>query len=264
MSTVLDEIIAGVREDLAQRMRATPLERVKGQALCAAPAWDALAALSGDGRRVRIIAEVKRSSPSKGALGDIADPAALATRYAAGGAAAVSVLTEQRRFGGSLDDLDAVRAAVNIPVLRKDFTVNEYQIWETRAHGADMVLLIVAALPEETLREFLLLTEQLGMNALVEAHTLDEIATARRVGAKIIGINVRNLKTLEVNNSHYGQLAENLPDSVVKVAESGVSGLEDVRAYAAAGADAILIGEALVKSGDPEGTVRQFSSVPRA
>lgn len=174
-STVLDEIIVGVREDLTQRMEQVPLERVKELALAAEPAWDALAALHGDGAKVRIISEVKRSSPSKGALGDIPDPAVLAAKYQAGGAAAISVLTEQRRFGGSLADLDAVRAAVDIPVLRKDFTVDEYQIWEARAHGADMVLLIVAALPEKTLRYFLELTELLGMNALVETHTPDEI-----------------------------------------------------------------------------------------
>ena len=220
MSTVLDEIIVGVREDLAARVQQVPLEEIKKRALAAAPARDALDSLRGEvpgggnGTTARIISEVKRSSPSKGALGEIPDPAALAARYEAGGAAAISVLTEQRRFNGSLADLDAVRAAVNIPVLRKDFTVDEYQIWEARAHG------------------------------------------------KIVGINVRNLKTLEVNNEHYASLAAHLPNSVIKVAESGVAGIEDVRAYAGAGADAVLIGEALVRSGDPEGTVREFSKVP--
>lgn len=268
MSTVLDDIIVGVREDLAARVQQVPLEEMKKRALAAAPARDVIAALRGEvpgggnGSTVRIISEVKRSSPSKGALGEIPDPAALAARYEAGGAAAISVLTEQRRFNGSLADLDAVRAAVNIPVLRKDFTVDEYQIWEARAHGADLVLLIVAALDEKTLREFLELTESLGMNALVETHTPEEIEVAQRIGAKIVGINVRNLKTLEVNNEHYASLAAHLPDSVIKVAESGVAGIEDVRAYAGAGADAILIGEALVRSGDPEGTVREFSKVP--
>ena len=268
MSTVLDEIIVGVREDLAARVQQVPLEEMKKRALAAAPARDALASLrgevpgSGNGTTARIISEVKRSSPSKGALGEIPDPAALAARYEAGGAAAISVLTEQRRFNGSLADLDAVRAAVNIPVLRKDFTVDEYQIWEARAHGADLVLLIVAALDEQTLREFLELTESLGMNALVETHTPEEIEVAQRIGAKIVGINVRNLKTLEVNNEHYASLAAHLLNSVIKVAESGVAGIEDVRAYASAGADAVLIGEALVRSGDPEGTVREFSKVP--
>ena len=267
MSTVLDEIIVGVREDLAARVQQVPLEEMKKRALAAAPARDALASLRGEvpgggnGTTARIISEVKRSSPSKGALGEIPDPAALAARYEAGGAAAISVLTEQRRFNGSLADLDAV-PAVNIPVLRKDFTVDEYQIWEARAHGADLVLLIVAALDEQTLREFLELTESLGMNALVETHTPEEIEVAQRIGAKIVGINVRNLKTLEVNNEHYASLAAHLPTSVIKVAESGVASIEDVRAYAGAGADAVLIGEALVRSGDPEGTVREFSKVP--
>ncbi len=238
MSTVLDEIIVGVREDLAARVQQVPLEEMKKRALAAAPARDALASLRGE------------------------VPGALAARYEAGGAAAISVLTEQRRFNGSLADLDAVRAAVNIPVLRKDFTVDEYQIWEARAHGADLVLLIVAALDEQTLREFLELTESLGMNALVETHTPEEIEVAQRIGAKIVGINVRNLKTLEVNNEHYASLAAHLPNSVIKVAESGVASIEDVRAYAGAGADAVLIGEALVRSGDPEGTVREFSKVP--
>ena len=268
MSTVLDEIIVGVREDLAARVQQVPLEEIKKRALAAAPARDALDSLRGEvpgggnGTTARIISEVKRSSPSKGALGEIPDPAALAARYEAGGAAAISVLTEQRRFNGSLADLDAVRAAVNIPVLRKDFTVDEYQIWEARAHGADLVLLIVAALDEQTLCEFLELTESLGMNALVETHTPEEIEVAQRIGAKIVGINVRNLKTLEVNNEHYASLAAHLPNSVIKVAESGVASIEDVRAYAGAGADAVLIGEALVRSGDPEGTVREFSKVP--
>ena len=277
MSTVLDEIIVGVREDLAARVQQVPLEEMKKRALAAAPARDALASLRGEvpgggnGTTARIISEVKRSSPSKGALGEIPDPAALAARYEAGGAAAISVLTEQRRFNGSLAHPGARRApdfevrlpaAVNIPVLRKDFTVDEYQIWEARAHGADLVLLIVAALDEQTLREFLELTESLGMNALVETHTPEEIEVAQRIGAKIVGINVRNLKTLEVNNEHYASLAAHLPTSVIKVAESGVASIEDVRAYAGAGADAVLIGEALVRSGDPEGTVREFSKVP--
>ena len=222
MSTVLDEIIVGVCEDLAARVQQVPLEEIKKRALAAAPARDALASLRGEvpgggnGTTARIISEVKRSSPSKGALGEIPDPAALAARYEAGGAAAISVLTEQRRFNGSLADLDAV----------------------------------------------LELTESLGMNALVETHTPEEIEVAQRIGAKIVGINVRNLKTLEVNNEHYASLAAHLPNSVIKVAESGVAGIEDVRAYAGAGADAVLIGEALVRSSDPEGTVREFSKVP--
>lgn len=206
--TVLDDIIVGVREDLETRRAALPLEEIKKQAAAQAPALDALAALRGaEQGSVEIISEVKRSSPSKGALSDIPDPAELAVAYQAGGAAAISVLTEERRFKGTLADLDAVRAAVSIPVLRKDFTVDEYQIWEARAHGADLVLLIVAALDDATLRRFLDLTHELGMNALVETHTPEEIERAVAVGARIVGVNVRNLKTLEVDNANFSKLA---------------------------------------------------------
>ncbi len=170
----------------------------------------------------------------------------------------ISVLTEARRFGGSLEDLDAVRAAVQIPVLRKDFTVDEYQIYEARAHGADLVLLIVAALNDDLLASFLELTHQLGMNALVETHTEEEIARAVKAGAKIIGVNVRNLKTLDVDPATFGKLAPLLPAQAVIVAESGVESIDQVAQYGAAGADAILVGEALVKHADPRATVAAF------
>lgn len=259
MATVLDEIIEGVREDMLQRMEQTPLDEMKKRARQQKPALDALAALRGASpETVEIISEVKRSSPSKGELADIPSPADLAASYEAGGAAVISVLTEQRRFKGSLADLAAVRERVNIPVLRKDFTVDEYQIWEARAFGADLVLLIVAALDDETLKRFLDLTHQLGMNALVETHTVEEIERAKAVGAKIVGVNVRNLKTLEVNNGHFGELAAHLPADAVTVAESGVASAQDVAAYAAAGAQAVLVGEALVKSGEPTRSVRDF------
>lgn len=259
MATVLDEIIEGVREDLAGRMAQVSLEEMKQRALAQAPALDALVALRGaSATSVEVIAEVKRSSPSKGELADIADPADLAASYEAGGAAAISVLTEQRRFKGSLADLAAVRERVSIPVLRKDFTVDEYQIWEARAYGADLVLLIVAALDDETLARFLALTEELGMNALVETHTPEEIERAQKIGAKIVGVNVRNLKTLEVDNANFERLASYLPADVVTVAESGVAGPEDVAVYASHGAQAVLVGEALVKSGEPTESVRAF------
>ncbi|WP_237204858.1 indole-3-glycerol phosphate synthase TrpC [Rothia nasimurium] len=257
--TVLDDIIVGVREDLETRRAALPLEEIKKQAAAQAPALDALAALRGaEEGSVEIISEVKRSSPSKGALSDIPDPAELAAAYQAGGAAAISVLTEERRFKGTLADLDAVRAAVSIPVLRKDFTVDEYQIWEARAHGADLVLLIVAALDDDTLRRFLDLTHELGMNALVETHTPEEIERAVAVGARIVGVNVRNLKTLEVDNANFSKLAPLLPADAIIVAESGVASPEDVADYASHGAKAVLVGEALVKSGTPTETLRDF------
>ena len=262
--TVLDDIIAGVREDLGARRAITSLEAIKQAAAAAAPARDAFAALGGHTDQaardttLRVISEVKRKSPSKGALADIPEPAVLAAEYEAGGASVISVLTEARRFGGSLQDLDAVRAAVQIPVLRKDFTVDEYQIYEARAHGADLVLLIVAALNDELLASFLELTHQLGMNALVETHTEEEIARAIKAGAKIIGVNVRNLKTLDVDPATFGKLAPLLPSDAVIVAESGVESTEQVAQYGAARADAILVGEALVKHADPRASVAAF------
>ena len=219
-----------------------------------APALDAFAALSaGDG--VRVIAEVKRSSPSKGDLALIADPAGLAADYAAGGASAISVLTEQRRFGGSLADLAAVRAAVGIPVLRKDFMVCSYQLWEARAHGADVILLIAAALDQPTLVDLRLRAESLGMTALVEVH--DEAETDRAVdaGARVIGVNARNLKTLGIDRSTFARLAPRIPHGIVTVAESGVRGPQDVLDYARAGASAVLVGEALVTGGRPREAV---------
>ncbi|WFP15260.1 indole-3-glycerol phosphate synthase TrpC [Citricoccus muralis] len=264
--TVLDRIVEGVREDLAERRRAVPLTKVQRAATEATPALDAHAALQGgrdDTSGVRIIAEVKRSSPSAGALAEISSPADLARSYQAGGAAAISVLTEQRRFGGSLADLDAVRAAVSIPVLRKDFMVDEYQFHEARAHGADLVLLIVAALDDAQLRDFLALSHELGMHALVETHTVEEIERAMAVGARIVGVNVRNLKTLDVDVDHYSVLAPHLDDSVVRIAESGVRSEREVADYAARGADAVLVGEALVKHGDATAAIRDFRAASR-
>lgn len=269
MSTVLDEIIVGVRADLESRRREVPLQVMAeraSEAARSAPARDGHSALAGgrqDQRGIRIISEVKRSSPSKGALAEIASPAELARRYEAGGASAISVLTERHRFGGSLQDLDAVRAAVDVPVLRKDFTVDEYMIHEARAHGADLVLLIVAALDDSQLAEYLALTHELGMNALVEAHTVQEIERAVAVGSRIVGVNVRNLKTLDVDPRNYATLAPNLPEGVVRVAESGVQGPEQVADYAQDGADAVLVGEALVQHGDPSQAIRDFRAASR-
>jgi indole-3-glycerol phosphate synthase len=252
--TVLDEIIDGVREDLAVRMAQVSLDELKARAQRVAPALNAYAALR-DGDGVKVIAEVKRSSPSKGALAIIADPAGLAADYAAGGASVISVLTERRRFGGSLEDLAAVRATVDIPVLRKDFMVSSYQLWEARAYGADVILLIVAALDQPTLVGLRERAESLGMTALVEVH--DEAETERAVdaGARVIGINARNLKTLEVDRGTFARLAPLVPAGIVKVAESGVRGPHDVLEYARAGASAVLVGESLVVGGRPRQSV---------
>jgi indole-3-glycerol phosphate synthase len=251
--SVLDDILVGTREDLAARQAALPLESVKEQAVALPPALDGFAALRQPG--VAVIAEVKRSSPSKGALAAITDPAALAADYEAGGAAVISVLTEQRRFGGTLADLDAVRAKVEVPLLRKDFVVSSYQVWEARAHGADLVLLIVAALDQNALVSLVERTESLGMTPLVEVHDEAELARALDAGARVVGVNARDLKTLEVDRSVFGRLAPHIPDTVVKIAESGVRGPHDLLAYAAHGADAVLVGEGVVTGGNPRQAV---------
>jgi indole-3-glycerol phosphate synthase len=251
--SVLDDIIAGVREDLAERERALPLDALKEQAAVQPAPHDATAALSRPG--VAVIAEVKRASPSRGPLAAISDPAALATQYAAGGAAVISVLTEARRFGGSLDDLRAVRAAVDVPVLRKDFVVTPYQVWEARANGADVVLLIVAALEQEVLLCLRERVESLGMTALVEVHDESEAARAVDAGARVVGVNARNLRTLEVDRDTFGRVAPTLPATCIRVAESGVRGPRDLMTCAAAGADAVLVGEGLVTAGHPRQAV---------
>jgi len=250
---VLDEIIDGVRADLAERQARVSLDELKERAARARDAKDGVAALRGEG--VTVICEVKRSSPSKGALAAIADPAALAADYEAGGAAAISVLTEQRRFGGSLADLEAVRARVDVAVLRKDFMVTAYQLWEARAYGADLALLIVAALEQPALVSLVERAESIGLTAIVEVHDEEEVARALDAGARVIGVNARNLKTLEVDRGTFGRIAPEIPDHIVKVAESGVRGPHDLIAYANDGADAVLVGESLVTGKDPRAAV---------
>mgnify|MGYP000952446999 FL=1 len=258
--SVLDDIIVGVLEDLKEREDRVPLSRVKEMEKNVPEAKDALGALRGGDGAVKIISEVKRSSPSKGALAQIPNPAALASVYEAGGASVVSVLTEQRRFHGSLADLDAVRAAVDIPLLRKDFIVTPYQIHEARAHGADLILLIVAALEQNALVSLLERTRSLGMEALVETHSRLEALRALEAGASIIGVNARNLKTLEVDRSTVEQVIDVIPQDVVAVAESGVAQAHDVFEYAKWGADAVLVGEALVTSGNPLSSIQDMVS----
>lgn len=252
-ATVLDSIIEGVRADVAAREAVISLADIKARAQDAPPPLNVMAALKEPG--IAVIAEVKRASPSRGELANIADPAQLARAYEAGGARIISVLTEERRFNGSLADLDAVRAAVSIPVLRKDFIVKPYQIHEARAHGADLLLLIVAALEQSVLESLLERTESLGMTALVEVHTEEEADRALQAGAKLIGVNARDLKTLEVDRDCFARIAPGLPSNVIRVAESGVRGTADLLAYAGAGADAVLVGEGLVTSGDPRSAV---------
>jgi indole-3-glycerol phosphate synthase len=254
--SVLESIVDGVREDLAVREAAVDFAEIKRRATAAPPPRDVMAALRAPG--IGVIAEVKRRSPSKGDLASISDPAELAASYTEGGARVISVLTEQRRFGGSLADLTAVRAAVDVPVLRKDFVVTPYQVHEARAFGADLVLLIVAALEQNALDALLDRVESLGMTALVEVHTEEEADRALEAGAKVMGVNARNLHTLEVDRSIFGQIAPGLPSDVMRVAESGVRGPGDLLTYAGWGADAVLTGESLVTSGDPQSAVRSL------
>jgi indole-3-glycerol phosphate synthase len=251
--SVLNEILDGVRADLAARQREVTLDQLKDMAGRAPSPKDGMAVLKGED--VAVIAEVKRASPSKGAMAAIADPAALAMDYEAGGAAVISVLTEQRRFAGSMADLAAVRAAVQVPVLRKDFVVSSYQLWEARAHGADMVLLIVAALEQNALVSLVERAVSIGLIPLVEVHADEELDRALEAGAKIIGVNARDLATLEVDRTVFARLAPQIPDGVLKIAESGIRGPHDLLAYAASGADAVLVGESLVTGKDPRSAV---------
>jgi indole-3-glycerol phosphate synthase len=252
--TVLDEILVGVRADLAERQARTTLEELQekaGQQRSARPAESVLR----HGDTVKVIAEVKRSSPSKGALAAIADPAGLASEYESGGACVISVLTEKQRFGGSLEDLVSVRTAVDVPVLRKDFIFTSYQVWEARAHGADAVLLIVAALEQEALVSLVERVHSLGMTALVEVHDETEVKRAADAGARVIGVNIRDLRTLEVDRSTFARLSPLIPTGIVRVAESGVRGPHDVLDYARSGAHAVLVGESLVTGNNPRSAV---------
>lgn len=257
--SVLDDIVAGVREDLAARRSAVPEADLRAALADVAPPRDPMPLLRAPGSSV--IAEVKRRSPSKGDLAEITDPAALAQAYAAGGAAAISVLTEERRFGGSLDDLRAVRAAVDVPLLRKDFVVDGYQVLEARAAGADLVLLIVAALDDDDLRRLHDQARELGLTVLVEVHDETETERVVALGAELVGVNARNLKTLEVDQDVFARLSPLVPDDRVKVAESGIFGPVDVKRHVGEGARAVLVGEALVRDGDPEAAVRAMTGI---
>jgi len=252
--SVLESIIEGVKEDLAARKLSQTqiLEAIE-----VAPAVRSDIS-TFQNSSLSVIAEVKRSSPSKGSLAPITDPALLASRYVKGGASAISVLTERRRFGGSLEDLDAVRSAVNLPILRKDFMVDQYQFLEARAHGADLVLLIVAALSKNQLSDYLALTQELGMHAIVEVHTNEELEIALDNPCEFIGVNSRNLKTLEVDPVGFKELLPRIPHDMVRIAESGISTRSDVEFAVECGANAILVGEALVRAGDPEFAVQHL------
>jgi indole-3-glycerol phosphate synthase len=252
--SVLASIIEGVREDLAARR--LPMGQLHEALETAPTVRDCLPFLISS--EMSVIAEVKRSSPSKGALAPITDPAGLAAQYEEAGAHVVSVLTEQRRFGGSLADLDAVRKAIELPILRKDFMVDEYQFYEARAHGADVVLLIVAALSKNQLEDYFHLSNELGMRSLIEVHTNDELERALEISPEIIGVNSRNLKTLEVDARAFAELIPQIPSSIARVAESGISTRDEVVFAQECGATAILVGEVLVRSESPTVAINQL------
>jgi indole-3-glycerol phosphate synthase len=272
-ASFLDRAGADARQAAERRAAHLPLAELRRVAAAAPPARGFRAAVAGagtsggrdgspdrprglggvpDGSGVALIAEVKRRSPSKGDLRPDLDPAALATAYRSGGASAVSVLTEPVHFGGSPEDLQKVRAAVDLPVLRKDFVTTPYQVWEARAWGADAVLLIVAALDGPLLADLLAEASAAGLDALVEVHTRDEAAAAAAAGAGLIGVNARDLATLSVDLRRFALVRDALPSGATLVAESGIRTRADVEAVAAAGAHAVLVGEALVLAHDPE------------
>lgn len=248
---MLESLYAGSVADAAAREFELPSSKLESIALASAQPIDALSALA-PADRVRILAEVKRASPSRGDLAEIPDPTILAEIYANNGASAISVLTEQRKFKGSLADLKAVRAKVSVPLLRKDFIANEYQVLEARAFGADIVLLIVAGLDEKTLSKLKGFIEDLGMTAFVETHNEDEVKMAVNLGAKLIGVNARDLSTFETDRDLFEKLVHLIPSDTIKVAESAVRNADDVRHYRTAGADVVLVGEALVTNNPAE------------
>lgn len=259
--TVLDTILAHKVEEIAARKARASAATVMAAARAAPPPRDMRAAVRRD--TVALIAEIKRASPSRGVLSADFDPVALATTYAAHGATAISVLTDERFFGGDLTHLTAVRAAVSVPVLRKDFVLDPYQVYEARAAGADAVLLIVAALDDARLANLHALIVELGMAALVEVHDEAELARALTLGASLIGVNNRDLRTFTVALATTERLARLVPPDVALVAESGIFSADDVRRMGAVGAHAVLVGEALVTAPDVAARVRELSSQPR-
>lgn len=242
---MLDELFAGSVADAQRRLETRSIREVERVALANIPAIDALYALAPSDQ-IKVLAEVKRASPSRGQMNEIADPAKLAKIYEAAGASAISVLTEERKFKGSLEDLVAVRAAVDVPILRKDFIANEYQILEARAAGADIVLLIVAGLPQKDLVRLKHFIEELGMTAFVETHSETELLRALELDTKLLGINARDLSTFETDRDLFAKLVPLVPADVIKVAESAVRNAQDVAHYRKSGADVVLVGEALV------------------
>jgi indole-3-glycerol phosphate synthase len=258
MTTYLDAILARKRDEVAELSAARPEAELRARLAGAPPVRDFAGALSPRGGPTRIIAEVKRASPSAGAISAGLDAVAQARRYQAAGAAAISVLTDGPGFGGSLDDLVAVRAGVALPVLRKDFTVDGWQLLEARVAGADAALLIAAALPGDQLARLHDRCAELGLHALVEVHDESELERALAAGARLVGVNNRNLHTFAVDLATSVRIVPALPPGVKGVAESGVRTGADARRLRAAGAVNLLVGEALVRAADPGALLREF------
>jgi indole-3-glycerol phosphate synthase len=256
MATYLDRIVAAHRE--RARGDARPVERLVDEARDAPPPRGFAAALRGSPTRPAVVAEVKRRSPSKGDLAPGLDPAALAEQYQAGGATCLSVLTDTPHFGGSPADLAAARRATDLPVLRKDFTVDERDVCDARLMGADAVLLIVAALDPGELKAFASLAYELGLDALVEVHDEREADRALDLGTTLLGVNQRDLLTFEVDTERARRVVSSIPPDVTAVAESGIAGPDDARRLAEAGYTGILVGEHLVTSGDPAAAVKEL------
>jgi indole-3-glycerol phosphate synthase len=254
MATVLDRIVAAHRRSAADDSR--DVSALLAEAKSCPPPRDFAGGLRGAG--MSIIAEIKRRSPSKGNLAEDLDPGAVARAYESGGASCLSVLTDDEFFGGSVGDLQAARAACGLPVLRKDFTVDERDVVDARLMGADAVLLIVAALDDDELARFLALARSLRLTALVEVHDRDELARALGAGADVVGVNQRDLRTFDVDRRRAAALAAAMPSDVIRVAESGIANGRDVARLADAGYDAVLVGESLVTAADRAGAIRSL------
>ncbi len=260
---VLDDIILYKRSELSRRRARRSAGELERDCRGLPPARDFEAALRSRGpRRVSLIAEVKRASPSRGVLKADLDPVSQARAYTGAGAAAVSVLTDEKYFHGSLDDLVSVRAAVLAPVLRKEFILDEYQLWESRSAGADAVLLIVAALDRATLGDLIQAARGIGLGTLVEVHTAQELERALGLGAPVVGVNNRDLQTLETTLAPSLSLLPLIPPGPVAVSESGITTGADVERVVAAGAHAVLVGEGLVRANDVEAKVRELLLIP--
>ncbi len=250
MSTILDEIIENKLVEIEHSKKTLPLQKITSELASARPVRDFYAALKPEGN-LRIIAEIKRASPSKGIIAKDFDPVRIARSYASAGASALSVLTDENFFKGSLEYLSQIRDAVDTPLLRKDFILDLYQVYESRHFGADALLLIVAALEQDVLCELLELTENLGMNALVEVHDEQELERALSARAKIIGINNRDLKTFTVDLGVSMNLSKKVPNEIIVVAESGIRSSDDITKLRSEGVHVFLIGETFMKTPDP-------------